>query len=89
MHKSQYKWDVTIKLTITKRTISRKKRVVETINKSTKRETKLEKERERERESIDSFFSFLFFFFLFLVMKNLVGIGERGGNEVRINLYEN
>ena len=58
MHKSQYQFikkinncDVTIKSTITKRTISRKKKVVETIKtkkkkKITKRETKLEKERE-------------------------------------------
>ena len=55
--------------------------MVETINKSTKTETKLEKERDRERERVLTF--------LFLVMENLVGIGERGGNEVRLNLYEN
>ena len=88
MHKSQYNWDATIKLIITKRTISRKKKVVETINKSTKTETKLEKERDRERERVLTLFFFLFLF-LFLVMENLVGIGERGGSEVRINLYEN
>ena len=58
--------------------------MVETINKSTKTETKLEKERDRERERV-----LTFLFFLFLVMENLVGIGERGGNEVRLNLYEN
>ena len=50
MHKNLYKFlkkrnkcDVTNKSTITKRTISEKK-VVETIRKSTKRETKLERE---------------------------------------------
>ena len=55
MHKSQYKFtkkinkcDVTIKSTITKITISRKKKVVETIKKKKppKTKTKLEKERE-------------------------------------------
>ena len=79
MHKSLYKFtkninkcDVIIKLTITKRTISRKKKVVVTIKK------KSTKKKWRKRESIDLF-----------VMDNLEGIGERGGNEVRINLYEN
>ena len=57
MHKSLYKFtkkinkcDVTIKSTITKITISRKKKVLETIKKKnppkTKTKTKLEKERE-------------------------------------------
>ena len=54
MHKSQYKFtkkknkcNVTIKSTITKITISRKKKVVETIKKKPpKPKTKLEKERE-------------------------------------------
>ena len=56
MHKSLYKFtkkinkcDVTIKSTITKITISRKKKVVETIKKKKKppkTKTKLEKERE-------------------------------------------
>ena len=68
-----------IKSTITKRTISRIKKVVETIKKKNPPKEKQNwRERERERESIDLF-----------VMDNLDGIGERGGNEVRINLYEN
>ena len=37
------------KLTITKRTISGEKKVVETIKKFTEKETKLEREKERER----------------------------------------
>ena len=73
MHKSQYKWDATIKLIITKRTISRKKKVVETINKSTKTETKLEKERDREREREYWLFYLFFIFFIF-------GHGKLGRN---------
>ena len=54
MHKNLYnftkkinKCDVTIKSTITKRTISRKKKVVETIKKNLpKQKKKMEKERE-------------------------------------------
>ena len=66
---------MTIKLTITKRTISRKKKKSGWNNKkkSNKREHKI-----GERESID-----------FFVMDNLEGIGERGRNEIRRNLYEN
>ena len=62
MHKSRYKLakkrnkcEVTIKSTITKRTIKGKK-VFETIKKKSK-ETKLERERERERERIYLFCS--------------------------------
>ena len=47
-------------------------KMVETIKKSTKRETKLERERERV--------------LTFVAMNNLEGIGERGGNEVKGNL---
>ena len=54
MHKNWYKFtkkknkcDAIIKSTITKRTINGKKKVVETIKKFTKKETKLERERER------------------------------------------
>ena len=84
MHKSRYKFtkkinkcDVIIKSIITKRTISRKEKRSRWNNnkKSIKRKNKTG---ERERESIDLF-----------VVDNLEGIGERGGNEVRINLYEN
>ena len=66
-----------IKSIITKRTISRKEKRSRWNNnkKSIKRKNKTG---ERERESIDLF-----------VVDNLEGIGERGGNEVRINLYEN
>ena len=64
-----------IKSTITKRTISRKKKVVETIKKNL---PKQKEKKWRKRESIDLF-----------VVDNLEGIVERGGNEVRINLYEN
>ena len=82
MHKSQYKFtkkinkcDVTIKSTITKITISRKKKVVETIKKKSHQK---QKQNWRKRESIDLF-----------VVDNLEGIGEGDGNEVRRNLYEN
>ena len=51
--------------------------MIETIKESTERETKWERERERERA------------LTFFAMNNLEGIGERGGNEVRRNLYEN
>ena len=64
---------MTIKSTITKRTISSRKKVVETIKKIHQKRNKI-----GERESIDLF-----------VLKNLGGIRERGGNEVRRNLYEN
>ena len=47
--------------------------MVEIIKESTKSETKLGGERERERERVLTFFA----------MKNLEGIGERGGNEVK------
>ena len=80
MHKSLYKFtkkinkcDVTIKSTITKITISRKK-MVETIKKKPPKQ----KQNWRKRESIDLF-----------VVDNLEGIGEGDGNEVRRNLYEN
>ena len=58
----------------------KKKKVVETIIKNPPKERQnwRKRERERERESIDLF-----------VVDNLERIGERGGNEVRINLYEN
>ena len=82
MHKSLYKFtkkinkcDVTIKSTITKITISRKKKVVETIKKKSHQK---QKQNWRKRESIDLF-----------VVDNLEGIGEGDGNEVRRNLYEN
>ena len=93
MHKIQYKFtkrinkcDVTIKSTIIKRTISGKK-LVEIIKKSTKERQNVcvcvcvcvrERERERERERLT-----------FFVVDNLEEIVERGGNEVRRNLYEN
>ena len=66
---------MTIKSTITKRTISRKRKVVGTI---IKKNPPKEKQNWRKRESIDLF-----------VVDNLEGIGERGGNEVRRNLCEN
>ena len=55
-----------IKSKRTKRTISRKKKVVETIEKIHQKE----KQNWRKREGIDLF-----------VVDNLEGIGERGGNE--------
>ena len=67
---------MTIKSTITKRTISiKKKKVVEIIKKI---HQKRNKTGERERESIDLF-----------VVENLGGIRETGENEIRRNLYEN
>ena len=45
---------------------------------TTKNNPPKEKQNWRKRESID-----------FFVVDNLEGIGERGGNEVRRNLYEN
>ena len=81
MHKNLYKFtktinkcDVTIKSKITKITISRKKKVVETISKNPPKQ----KQNWRKRESIDLF-----------VVDNLEGIGEGDGNEIRRNLYEN
>ena len=62
---------VTINSTIIKRTISRRKKVVETIKKNPPKE----KQNWRKRVSIRLF-----------VVDNLEGIGERGGNEVRRNL---
>ena len=59
------------------------KKNVETIKESMKRETKLE--RERKRESVCVCVCVLIFF----GMNNLEGIVERGGNEVKRNLYEN
>ena len=56
--------------------------MVETIyiknNNKKKNPPKEKKNFEKERESIDLF-----------VMDNLEGIGERGRNEIRRNLYEN
>ena len=67
---------MTIKSTITKRTISiKKKKVVEIIKKI---HQKRNKTGERERESIDLF-----------VVENLGGIRETDENEIRRNLYEN
>ena len=56
---------MTIKWTITKRIISRKKNGWKNIKKSIKREAKFERERERERE-----------WWAFFVMDNLEGIKE-------------
>ena len=81
MHKSRHKFtkkknkcDMTIKSTITKRTISSRKKVVETIKKIHQKRNKI-----GERERVLSFF----------VVDNLEGIGKRGGNEVKRNLFEN
>ena len=71
--KKRNKCDVTIKSTITKRTISGKKISGWNNKKSTKRETKL-----RERERVLTSF----------VVDNLEGIAESGGNEIIINLYK-
>ena len=68
--KKRNKYDVTIKSIMTKSTISGK--MVETIEESTKRKTKLERERERV--------------LTFFVMNNLEGIWKRGGKEVKRNL---
>ena len=59
---------MTIKSTITKRTIGGKKFL-----KQLKKKASKERERERERERELTFFA----------MNNLEGIGERGGNEVK------
>ena len=82
MHKSQYKFtkkinkcDVTIKSTITKITISRKKKWLKQLKKKSHQK---QNQNWRKRESIDLF-----------VVDNLEGIGEGDGNEVRRNLYEN
>ena len=82
MHKSRYKLakrrnkcEVTIKSTITKGTIKGEKKCSKQLKKNQKRENWRERVR---RERIDLF-----------VVNNLEGIWERGGNEVRINLYEN
>ena len=80
MHKSRYnffkkrnKCEVTIKSTITKRTISKEKSGWnKKKKKNASKETNLERERERERESIDLF-----------VVNKLERIGKRGGNEVK------
>ena len=63
---------MTIKSTITKRTIGGKK-FLKQLKKKASKETILERERERERERDLPFFA----------MNNLEGIGERGGNEVK------
>ena len=70
MHRSQYKFskqrkkcDVSVKSTITKRTISRRKKVVVTTKNPPEEK---QNQRERERESM-----------IFFVMDNLEGIGER------------
>ena len=65
---------MTIKSTITKRTIGGKK-FLKQLKKKASKETRLEREREREweRERELTFFA----------MNNLEGIGERGGNEVK------
>ena len=75
MHKSRYnffkkrnKCEVTIKSTITKRTISGEKSGWNNNKKNASKETNLE----RERESIDLF-----------IVNNLERIGKRGGNEVK------
>ena len=53
--------------------------MVETIyKKKLPKQKKIKNKNWRKRESIDLF-----------VVDNLQGIGERGGNEVRRNLYEN
>ena len=62
---------MTIKSTITKRTISKEKSGWNK-KKNASKETNLEGEREREREHIDLF-----------TVNNLKRIGERGGNEVK------
>ena len=73
--KKRKKCDVTIKSTITKKTIIGKKISDWNNKKSTKRETKLGRERERLLASF--------------VMGNLEGIEEWGGNEIIRNLCKN
>ena len=82
MHKNQYKFtkkinkcDVTIKSTITKITISRKKKWLKQLKKKSQQK---QNQNWRKRESIDLF-----------VVDKLEGIGEGDGNEVRRNIYEN
>ena len=82
MHKSLYKFtkkinkcDVTIKSTITKITISRKKKWLKQLKKKSHQK---QNQNWRKRESIDLF-----------VVDKLEGIGEGDGNEVRRNIYEN
>ena len=86
MHKSQYKFtkkknkcDVTIKSIITQRAISRKKKKSGWNNKKKKKKKHQKRKKNwRKKESID-----------LEIMDNLKRIGERGGNEVRRNLFEN
>ena len=86
MNKSWYKFtektnkcDVIIKSTITKRTICREKKSGwNNLKKKLSKQKKIKNKNWRKRESIDLF-----------VVDNLQGIRERGGNEVRRNLYEN
>ena len=68
---------MTIKSIITQRAISRKKKKSGWNNKKKKKKTSKE-EKKLEKESID-----------LEIMDTLKRIGERGGNEVRGNLFEN
>ena len=72
IHKSLNKCEVTVKSTLTKRTI-RGEKVVEKKKQQQQQHQKRQNWRERGRERELTFF----------VVNNLEGIGERGGNEVK------